>query len=68
MATPDLRHWVTPAPSALMLYEQYWLPTTDAPREYLIPCGLSAIGTVIANRIYIPFGAARRTRCSPMAS
>jgi hypothetical protein len=59
MTTPDLRHWVTPQPSALMLYEQYWTPTTDAPREYIIPCGLSTIGTAISNRIFIPFGGDR---------
>jgi hypothetical protein len=42
-----------------MLYEAYWCPTTDAPREYLIPCGLATIGTTIGNRVYIPFGGDR---------
>lgn len=56
---PDLHKWITPAPSALALYEQHWTPTTDAPREYLIPCGLSTIGTAIGNRIYVPFGGDR---------
>ena len=59
MTTPDLHAWITPPRSALALYEQYWLPTTDAPREYLVACGLSTIGTAIGNRIYIPFGGER---------
>jgi hypothetical protein len=56
--TPDLTRWVTP-PGALTLYEQYWSAATDAPREYIIPCGLSAIGTVISNRVYLSFGGDR---------
>ena len=59
MSTPDLTRWVTPVSSALQHFELYWTPLTDAPREYLIPAGLSTIGTVIANRVYIPFGGDR---------
>jgi hypothetical protein len=59
VTTPDLHAWVTPPRSALTLYEEYWTPATDAPREYLIASGLSVIGTAIGNRIYIPFGGDR---------
>jgi hypothetical protein len=59
VSTPDLTRWVTPVSSALQHFELYWTPLTDAPREYLIPAGLSTIGTVIANRVYIPFGGDR---------
>jgi hypothetical protein len=55
---PDLTKWRTPA-GALMDYEAYWQPCTDAPREYLIACALVVVGTILANRVYIPFGGDR---------
>jgi hypothetical protein len=57
--TPDLSRWITPMGSALARYEMYWMPTTDAPREYIVPCGLAVIGTVINTNVYIPFGGDR---------
>ena len=59
MSPPDLTRWPTPAGSALQRFEIYWSALTDAPREYIIPSGLSTIGTVIANRVYVPFGGDR---------
>jgi hypothetical protein len=53
---PNLTRWVTPPGSALQKYEAYWTPTTDAPREYLIPCGLAVIGTTISTNVFLPFG------------
>lgn len=53
---PDLTKWVTPAHSAVQQYQLYWLPTTDAPREYIIPCALAVIGTAIGTNVYLPFG------------
>jgi hypothetical protein len=43
----------------MALYEQYWTPTTDAPREYLVACGLVTVGTVLSHRVYLPFGGDR---------
>jgi Protein of unknown function (DUF3987) len=59
VSTPDLTRWTTPVSSALQHFELYWTPLTDAPREYIVPAGLSTIGTVIANRVYVPFGGDR---------
>lgn len=59
MITPDLTRWATPRGSALEQYEQYWQPTTDAPREYLVPCALAVIGTTIGTNVYVPFGGDR---------
>lgn len=56
--TPDLTRWPTPR-GTLSLYECYWTPTTDAPREYLIACGLATLGTVISTHSYIKFGGDR---------
>jgi hypothetical protein len=56
---PDLTRWVTPLNSALAEYEVYWTPTTDAPREYLVAGAIATIGTVISNRVYLPFGGDR---------
>jgi hypothetical protein len=54
----DLTQWPTPS-GALTDYEQYWMPTTDAPREYLIGCALVVVGTILADKVYIPFGGDR---------
>jgi hypothetical protein len=59
VSPPDLTKWVTPNDSVLMLYEAHWTPTTDAPREYLVPSGLAVIGTVLGTRAYLPFGGDR---------
>ena len=32
------------------------VPTSDAPREYHIACGLAVIAATIENRVYLPFG------------
>jgi len=53
---PDSTRWPTPLNSALQRFEIYWSALTDAPREYIVPSGLSTIGTVNANRVYVPFG------------
>lgn len=55
---PDLTQWRTPS-GALTQYEQYWTPATDAPREYILACGLSVIATAIGNRVYVQFGGDR---------
>jgi hypothetical protein len=52
---PDLRAWEQPS-GTLRLYEDYWLPTTDAPREYNIACGLAAHAALIGSNLYLPFG------------
>ena len=36
-----------------------WTPTTDAPREYIVPCALVTIATVLSHRVYVPFGGDR---------
>jgi hypothetical protein len=59
VSPPDLTKWITPTGSSLMLYEAYWLPATDAPREYLLAAGLAVIGTVLNTRVYLPFGGDR---------
>jgi hypothetical protein len=43
----------------MALYEQYWTPTTDAPREYLVACALVTTGTVLSHRVFLPFGGDR---------
>ena len=58
MKDVDLTRWRTP-PGALQEYEMYWTPTTDAPREYLIASALVVVATVLANRVYIPWGGDR---------
>src|SRR6187399_1467737 len=37
-------------------YEDYWLPTSDAPRVYQVACAMSTLSTVVSNRIWLPFG------------
>jgi len=51
----DLRTWEQPS-GTLRLYEDYHLPTTDAPREYNICCGLAVHAALIGNNLYFPFG------------
>ena len=55
---PNLDHWPTP-PGAVRLFEQYWTPTTDAPREYLIACGLATLCACVENRVWLSFGGER---------
>jgi hypothetical protein len=52
---PDLRRWEQPT-GTLRLYEDYHLPTTDAPREYNIACGLAVHAALIGNNLHLPFG------------
>ena len=52
---PSLRHWEPPA-GVLRQYENAWVPTSDAPREYHIAAGLAVLAATIENRIFLPFG------------
>lgn len=54
----DLESWKAP-PGLLQLYEDYWSPTTDAPRVYHIASGLTVLSTIIGGRVYLPFGGDR---------
>lgn len=55
---PDLRKWEQPA-GTLRLYEDYHLPTTDAPREYNIACAFAVHAAVVGSRTWIAFGGQR---------
>jgi hypothetical protein len=46
-------------PGALLDYELYWSPTTDAPRVYHVACSLAVVATVLETRVYLPFGGER---------
>jgi hypothetical protein len=52
---PDLAKWEQPS-GTLRCYEDYHLPTTDAPREYNIACALSVHAALIGNNLHLPFG------------
>lgn len=52
---PDLHTWEQPV-GTLRWYEDYHLPTTDAPREYNIACALAVHAALIGNNLYLPFG------------
>lgn len=55
---PSLKDW-HPPPGVLDDYIAYWSPTTDAPREYHVPCGLTVLAGTLENRVYLPFGGDR---------
>lgn len=53
--SPDLARWEAPD-GVLRLYEQYWLPTTDAPQEYIVGSGFAVLAAAIEDRVFLPFG------------
>jgi hypothetical protein len=40
-------------------YEEYWIPTTDAPRVYHVACALAVVSAIVERRVYLPFGGER---------
>jgi hypothetical protein len=57
---PDLRKWEQPE-GTLRQYEEYHLPTTDAPRTYNVACGLLVHSALIGGNVWLPFGGQRLT-------
>jgi hypothetical protein len=54
-AGPTLGAWEPPA-GVLREYENYWSPTTDAPRVYHVCAGLLVLAATVANRVFLRFG------------
>lgn len=58
MSGPCLEKWA-PLSGVLEDYEAYWIPTTDAPRVYLVAGALVVVAAIVESKVYLPFGGDR---------